>query len=82
MWCSLEGAIYESFSVQYFKDGEWIDQKIIDPYELSTLKSEPENFIVLFPKTTNRIRFYATHRKPTGDKNKGRICLDNFDVSY
>ncbi len=82
MWSSLEGAIYESFSVQYFKDGEWIDQKIIDPYELSTLKSEPENFIVLFPKTTNRIRFYATHRKPTGDKNKGRICLDNFDVSY
>ncbi len=82
MWSSLEGAFHESFVIQYLKDGEWIDQLTINPSKLATLKGDPDSFVVLFPKTANRIRFYATHSNPYGDRNKGRICLDNFNVSY
>ena len=81
MWSDLEGAINEDFKVQYY-DGGWIDHISINPYDLSTLKSYPNSFQILFPKDTNRIRFYATHSSPSGDRNKGRICLDNFLVEY
>lgn len=81
MWSSLEGAIKEDFKVQYY-DGGWIDHIKIDPNDLSTLKDYPDSFKILFPKGTNRIRFYATHSTPNGDRNKGRICLDNFKVEY
>lgn len=81
MWSSLEGAISENLIMQYYDNG-WKDHISINPYKLSTLKEKPDNFKVLFPKDTNRIRFYATHSNPSGDRNKGRICLDNFKVEY
>lgn len=81
MWSAKEGAINESFVIQYY-DGGWKDRIEIDPYELSTSKNSPDTFDVLFPKDTYRIRFYATHSNPFGNRNKGRICLDNFNVEY
>ena len=81
MWGSLEGAINEDFKIQYYDSG-WKDHIIIEPYELSTLKEYPDSFITLFPKDTNRIRFYASCQNPSGDRNKGRICLNNFVVEY
>jgi hypothetical protein len=81
MWSGLEGAINEDFKVQYY-DGGWKNHINIDPYDLSNLKEYPDSFTVLFPKDTNRIRFYATQSNPGGDRNKGRICLNNFVVDY
>lgn len=81
MWSDLEGADNEEFTLQYYDEG-WIDHIHINPSELSTFKDTPDSFQVLFPKDTNRIRFYATHSIPGGDRNKGRICLDNFVVQY
>lgn len=81
MWSGLEGAINENFKVQYY-DGGWQNHISIDPYDLSTLKDYPDSFQLLFPKDTSRIRFYATCSNPSGDRNKGRICLDNFMVKY
>jgi hypothetical protein len=81
MWSGLEGAINEDFKLQYY-DGGWKDHINIDPYDLPTTKEYPNDFQVLFPKGTNRIRFYATYSNPSGDRNKGRICLDNFVVNY
>lgn len=81
MWSSLEGVINEDFKVQYYDNG-WLNHINIDPYNLSTLKDYPDSFRLLFPKDTNRIRFYATHSRPSGDRNKGRICVDNFVVKY
>lgn len=81
MWSSLEGAVNEDLKVQYY-DGDWVNQISIDPFNLSTLKDYPDSFQILFPKDTNRIRFYATHSSPSGNRNKGRICLNNFLVEY
>lgn len=81
MWSSLEGAIYEDFVIQYYDNG-WVDHIEIDPYRLSASKTSPDSFTVLFPKGSERVRFYATHKYPTITRNKGRICLDNFNVEY
>jgi hypothetical protein len=81
MWSNLEGAINEDFKIQYYDNG-WMNHVNIDTYNLSTLKNYPNSFQLLFPKDTNRIRFYATYSNPTSDRNKGRICLNNFKVEY
>lgn len=81
MWSGMEGSINEIFKIEYY-DGGWKSHISIDLDDLSTLKDYPDNFQVLFPKDTNRIRFYATHLSPSGGRNKGRICLDNFIVEY
>jgi len=49
---------------------------------LGTTNGNMWPFIALFPKDTTRIRFYATTNNPVGDRNKGRIVLDNFKVEY
>lgn len=82
MWSSKEGAERENFEIQYFKDNHWEKQKSIDANKLSISKKYPDNFVTLFPKNTNRIRFFSSHSNPIADRNKGRICLDNFQVSY
>lgn len=82
MWSSKEGAIKENFSIQRFSNNSWNNHVSVDLDALSTTKGSPDSLVVLFPKTTNRIRFYATYDNPTADRNKGRICLDNFKVSY
>lgn len=82
MWSSKEGTIKENFSIQRFSNNSWNNHRSVDLDALSTTKGSPDSLVVLFPKTTNRIRFYATYDNPTADRNKGRICLDNFKVSY
>lgn len=49
-------------------------------YDLSTfnLKENMKKYIVLFPKNTVRIEFYATHYYPSGNQNRGRITLENL----
>lgn len=81
MWSDLEGAINENFKIQYF-DGDWKDHISINPYNLNALKTNPNFFQVLLPKDTNRIRYYATYINPSVNRNKGRICLDNFIIKY
>ena len=81
MWSGLESASQEYFKVQYY-DGYWKDYISIDLSRLTSVKDYPDRFEVLFPKDTNRIRFYAYTFNPSGDRNKGRICLDNFVVEY
>ena len=82
MWSSKEGALRENFEIQYFKDNHWGKQKSIDTNKLSISKKYPDNFVTLFPENTNRIRFFSSHSNPIADRNKGRICLDNFQVCY
>lgn len=83
MWGSNEGAINESFILQYMTEEGWKDHVAISPYyDLPTVKDYPQTYTFLFPKNTNQIRFLATHSNPSGDRNKGRIVLDNFIVEY
>lgn len=81
LWSSLEGIFYENFKIQYYS-GEWIDHVSFNLGDFSTLKQYPDEFTVLLPKDVTRFRFIATHSNPTGDRNKGRIILDNFNFEY
>ena len=81
LWSGQEGIFGESFKIQYWDSG-WINHVEIDLNSLSRLKDYPDDFIVLLPKNTSRIRFIAEHNSPSGNRNKGRICLDNFEVKY
>ena len=35
-----------------------------------------------FPTKVKSIRFFACHSAPSGDRNKGRICLDNIEINF
>ena len=80
IWSLKEDINDEEFKIQYYDNG-WHDHLQMDLDALN-LKENPDRYVALFPKDTTRIRFYATHSNPTGDRNKGRICLDNFEVRY
>lgn len=82
MWGSLEGALHEEFKIQYMESSEWKDHVLILPSSITTLRNYPDTYDVLFSKNVSRIRFVATHNQPSGDRNKGRIVLDNFVLNY
>ncbi|MGM9814394.1 MAG: hypothetical protein ACI32C_05855 [Candidatus Enteromonas sp.] len=81
LWSGSEGIRTETFRIQYY-DGAWKNHLSIDLTKLPILKDYPDEFHLLLPKNTNRIRFSAVHPNPTGDRNKGRVCLDDFHVEY
>lgn len=81
LWSGIEAmGINGKFSVQIYENGIWKDYIIYDVMKMSTSKNSPDSHTVLFPKGTTRIRFYAKHSAPSGDRNKGRIVLDSFVV--
>lgn len=82
VWSDFEDIDGETFKVQYYDDGGWVDHIEIDPDDLPVTKAYPESVVVLFPKGVDRVRFYAEHKNPSGDRNRGRIILDDFTVSY
>jgi len=82
LWSDLEGIYGETFIVQYYDGAGFKDHIEIDLNNLSHLKDYPDEFTVLFSKDVTRIRFCATHNSPSGSRNKGRVCLDNFLVEY
>ncbi len=79
-WSLNEGMANETFKLQYY-DGGWKDHISINPDKLPD-KSVPNRYVAMFPKDTTRVRFLASHVNPSGTRNKGRICLDNFEVRY
>ncbi len=81
LWSSLEGINNESFKIQYYSNG-WIDHVSYDLTTFSKLKLYPKNYTILMPKNVTRFRFIANHSNPTGDRNKGRIVLDNLKFEY
>lgn len=82
MWGGLEDAAHETFEVQYFCGDDWKHHLWIDLSELSTIKEYPDHFRFLFPKKAQAIKFIAISENPSGSRNRGRVVLDNFNVSY
>ena len=83
LWSNSENILGESFKLQYWDEG-WQDHIQIDLNQLFNLKltSNFSTIYALFPKYVNRVRLVAEHNNPRGDRNKGRICLDDFIVQY
>lgn len=49
---------------------------------LSTNIINPNSIVILFPKNTTQFRFYSSTTMPYGDRNRGRIVLDNMHIQY
>lgn len=84
MWSSLEGIFSESFKIQYEDtyDSSFHTFKTIDLRRMSCDKEKPNTYIFTFPGNVYCIRFFAETTSVGGNRNKGRICLDNFIASY
>lgn len=66
------------------EDGDiiWVNHIEYDIEDLSVSKQYPKNYNVLFPENISRFRFLVTKDFPTGDRNKGRIVLDNLTFCF
>lgn len=53
-----------------------------DSKKLSTVKLNPKNYTVLFPKNISNFRFWVLKSNPTADRNKGRVVLNNIQFFY
>lgn len=83
LWSSKEGmGTSDVFAIQILKDGIWQNYVEYDVSNMSKDKSNPDLHVVLLPKGTTNIRFYAKHSSPSGDQNRGRIVLDKINVQY
>ncbi len=83
LWSSMEAmGVNGKFSIQIYKNNQWQDYITYDLLTMSTSRDSPDSHVVLFPRGTTNFRFYAKHNYPSGDRNKGRIVLDNIDIRY
>ncbi|MFA7032544.1 MAG: hypothetical protein WC201_03175 [Bacilli bacterium] len=54
---------------------------LLNDITLSKVRTNPNQYRILFPENTTRIKFVVTS-PATGDRNKGRICIGNMDVLF
>ena len=82
LWSNNEGVAGQKFEIQYYSDGKWETARTIDLYKMNTKNIGMNSYLVLFPKTTKRIRFITIKQNPQIDRNKGRIVLDRIKIYY
>lgn len=80
LWSPSEGHEFQDFYIEYKEIDEWTRHKEINLYSLSKDKNNLDSFTFRFPKGIKSIRFFTVNDLPNGDRNKGRIVLDNFHV--
>lgn len=80
LWSPSEGHEFQDFYIEYKEIDEWTRHKEINLYSLSKDKNNLDSFTFRFPKGIKSIRFFTVNNLPNGDRNKGRIVLDNFHV--
>lgn len=74
----------DSAYIQYKDENdEWINLVDLLKANLPTDRTQPKEFTLIIPEGTHDIRFIAKSKDPKGDRNKGRICIDDLKlVSY
>ena len=89
LWSSNEGLVAgDTIKILipiYRPDGSistWLNHIEIDIDGMSKLKSFQTDFEALFPKGTKDIRICVTKQQPSGDRNKGRVVLDNITFFF
>ena len=79
LWGDMEGNLSNlSFSIQVKENGSWVDYITYDLSYFSESRDTLNHYRVLLPDETTKFRFYSTCATPSGDRNKGRIVLDNL----
>lgn len=86
LWGPTENALNEHFNVESIrKDTSFSETKSylsMNAIYLPLSKYAPKKFKFVFSKKTNGISISAKDTAPYGDRNKGRICLNYFNVKY
>lgn len=60
----------------------WVNHIEYEIADLSVIRIHPRSYSVLFPENISRFRFLVTKNSPSGDRNKGRIVLDNLTFCF
>jgi hypothetical protein len=88
-WSSSEGmGIYGGDAlIQYLdSNGTWVTafdiQEDIDTTYLSTLEEYPTGISCRFDEPTYTFRFYVEAFNPSGDRNKGRLVIEEMNVFF
>ena len=63
-------------------DGVWREAMNFSIYDLPGNKGSPSHTYIEFAQPTNGIKFEVYKASPSGDRNKGRIVLDNMNLFY
>ena len=93
LWNEKERFDGERLKMQYwlFEDDEigslqtpnkWFDHIEIKLANISKDKNNQKQYVMYFPSNVRRFRFLATQYDPFGNRNLGRVCLDNFRFLY
>lgn len=83
LWSSKEGLLdTDVFRIEYKVGNNWIPYVGYKISELSRLKTNQYKYTVLFPKDVTSFRFYVYTSNPSGDRNKGRIVLNNINLVF
>ncbi len=83
LWSSLEGLLdTDVFRIEYKVGNIWMPYVEYKISNLSRLKTNQYKYTVLFPKDVTSFRFYVYTFNPIGDRNKGRIVLDNIKLTF
>lgn len=85
-WSTYEGLIESAGDyVKLFyldSNGSWIEAMNFTIDDLPTNKDILSNMYIEFAQPTNGIKFEVYKASPSGDRNKGRIVLDNMNLFY
>ncbi len=87
LWSSQENISKnngDSAYIQYKnEEGIWVNLVDLLGVDLPTDRKNPKEFTLIIPEGTKEVRFISNVNNPTGDRNKGRICIDDLKlVSY
>ena len=85
MWGPNEGNFNETFCLDYGDNGGssiFRSALTVECRSMSTSKYVPNVYKVSLPSKVKTIRFFASHSNPSGDRNKGRICIDDIVVKF
>lgn len=87
LWSTSEYLTLEtSEALIQYKDqnGAWVTcLDLLNDISLSTDRTKPDNYRIVFPEDIYSFRFYITS-SAYGDRNKGRVCIGNmsFYINY
>lgn len=73
---------YNATAYIQYKDntGQWITVvDLLNDITLSTDRTAPDNYTIVFPEVTTEFRFYTTSEFGS-DRNKGRICIGDMII--
>ncbi len=82
LWGPNENITGQSLYTYYYDGTYWLMYESITLSDLSTNKANPSRKHLSFPSDAVGVKFYTWHTNPSGDYNRGRVCLDNFIVRY